>query len=135
MSNGLALDHWQDWAILVTLIGAVFTALGITGTQFYNRIASRRSDKAADDEASDRLIALIEREADKRVAIVRAEFELAIANLKLEHAKELNLVRSDFTVQIAEIKQDAEAFRCDIAPTCKKRHGREVIKVGGTDSE
>jgi len=127
-------------------VSVLAAALGALGTQFYNRRRDsrekrviKREQQAADDVASERLIKLIEREADKRVAIVRAEFELIIAKLKLEQlqkdvakAAELTAIRADFERQIAEIKQAGETYRCDVAPDCDLRHKGE-IKAGGTD--
>lgn len=133
---GISLDKL---ALLASALAGVSAALGVVGTQVFNwararstskkeatemAVASKKADldkEAADDAASDRLIGLIGQEADKRVAIVRAEFELAIANLKLEHAKELNTVRADFEREIATVRQSAETYHCDVAPTCLHR--------------
>ncbi len=113
----------------VSLFGAVCAGLGILGSQFYNRRRDKREvrvikreQQAADDIASERLIGLIEREADKRVQIVRAEFELIIATLKLEQAVAMNKMRADFDKQIAEVRAAGETFRCDVAPDCEHRH-------------
>lgn len=133
MNDGLAIDSWQDVATLLTIVATSFTVLGIVGTLIYNRFKNKREDQAADDEASDRLIALITQEADKRVAIVRAEFELAIAELKLEHAKELNSVRADFQRQIAAVQENADAYRCDVVPCASRRRREPSRKAGGTD--
>jgi hypothetical protein len=135
----MALDSWQDIAALVGILGVLFTCLGILGTQFYTRRRDsrekrviKREQQAADDIASDRLIKLAEAVAEKKVAFVRAEFQLIIANLKLDHANELTAMRADFDQQLATIRRDHETYRCDVAPTCKRRHHGQDLAVGGT---
>lgn len=140
-AGGLALDHWQDVAALVGIVATLFTVLGIAGTQFYTRRKDKREDKLderdqqeAEAQANARLIDLITQEADKRVEIVRAEFKVQLLERDMKHAEELTSMRRDFETQIATIRDNAELYRCDLAPTCKKRPGAVAeIKVGGTD--
>jgi len=124
-----------DTTLLIAVASILSSILGVIGGQALAARSDTRRDKrekrvikqqqqAADDVASDRLIKLIEREADKRVDIVRAEFALEIANLKLEHASELATLRAE----IATVRRDAEVFRCDVAQGCAHRHvGMTVI--------
>lgn len=109
--------------------GAVCAALGVIGTQFYNRLHAAKESQAADDAASERLIALIEREADKRVEIVRTEFKLKLAELKLEHQAELNAVRSDFEKEVRELRSENDTYRCDNAPSCKERIRNKAVAI------
>ena len=128
--GGLNIDSWQDVLTLASVFGAVCAALGVIGTQFYNRLHAAQESQAADDAASERLIALIEREADKRVEIVRTEFKLKLAELKLEHQAELTAVRSDFDKQVRELRSENDTYRCDNAPSCEQRLRTKVAASG-----
>lgn len=134
----MKLDSLEDVGTLVTIVGAACAALGVLATSLYNRFKNKREAEAADDAAKDRLIALIKEEAKKLLDVQRAEFDLEIANMKLNHATELTAVRADFERQITELKRDAENYACHV-PDCPdrrphplRRRSREA-KVGGTD--
>ena len=133
--------NWDDTVTLVGIVGVLSAALSSLGTQFYSRRRDsrekrviKREQQAADDIASDRLIRLAEEVADKRVAVMRVDFELIIANLKLEQlakdaAKEREL--AELRAQIAAIRQDAEKYHCDLAPACDQNPSRAKTATGG----
>lgn len=118
----------------LTDLGLLLAALATAAGVWWGVARNRRDHIEADDAAQERLLKLIEEEADKRVQIVRTEFELAIAMMRLDHANELTKMRADFERQIATVKADGERYRCDVAERCDGRV-LDGIKVGGTDPE
>lgn len=136
------MDTQLDFGTLIALASVVSAFLGMAGTLFYERRKNRRAQQAQDDENSERLIGLIQREADKRVEIVRADFKVQLLEQSAKHAEELNAMRRDFEEQLAtrdkrieELASTVDAYGCDDAPACKIRKPRRhaAIKVGGTD--
>lgn len=110
--TGFTINSWQELAILVGIASAI---AGTAGAMIKAKIDS----KSAEAAASDRIIRLIEQEADKRVAVVRTEFELKIAQMQLEHRDEIHAMRSNFEKQIREIKRqyiDCPVLDCPHRP-------------------
>lgn len=105
-SAGFSITSWQELAILVGIVSAL---AGVTGSL----VRSRIDRKGAEAAASDRIIRLVEVEADKRVAVVRTEFELKIAQMQLQHRDEIHAMRSTFEKQIREIKK--QYVECPVA--------------------
>lgn len=112
------VNSWSDLAVIVGAGTAFFTILGGFITTTFNRRKAQIDQGKADAEASDRLIRLIEQEADKRVEIVRTEFKLQIAEMQLEHAKQLTAMRQDFERQLKSLRGEHDKYRCEHALTC-----------------
>jgi hypothetical protein len=119
--TSFSLNSWQDVAVLVGVVSALFTILGGLITASFNRRKSLIEKKSADDAASDRLIRLIETEAEKKVEIVRTEFKLQIAEAQLEHSRQLTAMRTDFEKQLAALRKEHDTYRCEHALTCTWR--------------
>lgn len=115
--NGFSITSWQELALTIGIVSAIAGVLG-------GLIKSRLDQKGADAAASDRLIRLIETEADKRVEVVRTEFKLQIAEMQLEHSKELAAVRAEFEKQVKALRKEHDAYRCEHAPVCSWRFKR-----------
>lgn len=115
MTSDWAISSWQELAILVTIVAAL---AGVSG----GVIKSRLDSKGAEQASSDRLIRLIETEADKRVEVVRTEFALTIANMELKHRDELTAMRTDFEKQLRSLKKEHDTYRCELAPICSWRN-------------
>lgn len=115
ITSGFTLGSWQELAIIV---GIVATISGVLGGMIKSKIDARASDAAA----SDRLIQLIEREADKRVEIVRTEFKLQIAEMQLEHRDQITKLKTDFNKQLGTLKREHDTYRCELAPVCSWRN-------------
>lgn len=115
MTTDWAISSWQELAILVTIVAAL---AGVSG----GVIKSRLDSKGAEQASSDRLIRLIETEADKRVEVVRTEFQLTIANMELKHQAELTAMRTDFEKQLKSLKKEHDTYRCELAPICTWRN-------------
>lgn len=113
--SSFTISGWQD---LTLLLGIVATIAGITG----GLIRSRIDRKSAEAASSDRLIRLVEAEAEKRVEIVRTEFKLQIAELQLEHRNEINKIKTDFEKQLKSLKTEHDTYRCELAPICSWRN-------------
>lgn len=122
---GLAVKSWADVATAVGVIGALCAALGALVGAAVSRNRDRRDAASADDVASDRLIALITKEADKRVEIARLEFQAKLAEveanhaqqlaeLKLTHAEELRNVRAEFEQRLSVISREQTSLRHDL---------------------
>lgn len=111
-----AISGWQELAVLM---GVAVALSGIIASLIKGKIDHNNAEAAA----SDRLIRLIETEADKRVQIVRAEFELKIAEMELAHRAELEELTARFEREIQEIR-DSVHLACDV-PGCR---GRVVTK-------
>lgn len=101
------ISSWQELAVIVGIVSAVAGVIG-------GVIRSRLDKKSAEAAASDRLIRLIETEADKRVAVVRTEFELKMANLQLAHRQELEALRATFERELQELR-DSQKLVCTVA--------------------
>ena len=117
----LTINTWQDVAVLIAAVSAFFTIVGGIFATAYNRRKSRIDQAKADSDASDRLIRLIEQEAEKKVEIVRTEFKLQIAEMQLEHAKQLTAMRQDFERQLKALRGEHDKYRCEHALTCAWR--------------
>lgn len=111
------ITSWQELAIVVTIVAAL---AGVTG----GIIKSRLDSKNAEQASSDRLIRLIEEEADKRVEVVRTEFKLQIAEMQLEHQKQMNTMRQDFEKQLKALRKEHDTYRCELAPICTWRNAK-----------
>jgi hypothetical protein len=116
----------------VAAVSALFTILGIVGNQYYNRRRSNREEETleitaaklkedSEQEANDRLIKLIQREADKKVDVVKTEFELRSLRMQASYSKQLTQVRKALERKIAELVEDNRMYRCVFAPTCTER--------------
>lgn len=101
---GLTINSWADVTAALAVVGGVCAALGVLVSAAYTRRKGGIEQRSADDNAQDRLIKLIEQEAEKRVQIVRLEFEAEIAKMRIAHARELAKVRVDFERQLAELR-------------------------------
>lgn len=115
MNNPLAvsdftIDSWGEVAIFVGLITATAGAIGAAITARYTRSKQVLESQSADDAATDRLIRLIEQEAEKRVAIVRAEFELQIAEMKREHAREIAALTAKFESELDQVRRAHRSY-------------------------
>jgi hypothetical protein len=115
------IGSWQDVALVATIAATLTGVVASLGTNLYNKHRAQIETQAADQAASDRLIRLIETEADKRVEIVRTEFKLQIAEMQLEHQRELTAMRTDFEKQVKALKKEHDAYRCEHAPVCTWR--------------
>lgn len=110
--------------VLATLAGVLS---GLAGTYFLRRkdrreaAANKREEVEADDVISKRIIELVEIEADKRIRVAEATFNLQFANLKLEHARELTGLRRNFEEQLAEIRRERQKYHCENAIACNER--------------
>lgn len=109
------ISSWQELAVLVAIVSAVAGVLG-------GVIKSRIDAKTASEAASDRLIRLIETEAEKKVEIVRTEFKLQIAELQLQHQSEIAAMRTDFEAQLKKLSKEHDTYRCELAPICGWRN-------------
>ena len=109
------IQSWQEFGVVISIIAV---AAGLLG----GLIKSRIDQRASDAQASDRLIALIEREADKRVEIVRTEFKLQIAEMQLQHRDEIAKLKTDFNKQLSSLKREHDTYRCELAPVCSWRN-------------
>lgn len=121
-SADFTLQSWQDVAIFVGIVTAFSTLIGGLGATVFNRRKSLIDKKASDDAASDRIIVLVEKEAEKRVEVVRTEFALKIAEMELKHHSELTKVRTDFEAQLALLREEKDKFHCQHALTCVWRY-------------
>lgn len=117
MTSGFTINSWQELAIA---IGIVATISGITGGVIRSWLDRRK----ATTEQQDRIIRLVETEAEKRVEIVRTEFKLQIAEMQLEHRNQIDNMRNDFEKQIATLKKERDSHRCELAPICSWRNGK-----------
>jgi len=115
------LNGWGDVAILCGIFATLSSVLGGGLGIKINGRKSKIDQQAADDQASDRLIKLIETEANKKVEIVRTEFRLEIAELKLAHSSELSSLRQDFEKQLKKLRDERDTYRCDHALVCSWR--------------
>lgn len=121
MLGRLTINTWQDVAVLIAAVSAFFSIVGGVIATYLNRRKSNIEQAKANDDASDRLIRLIEQEADKKVEVVRTEFKLVIAELKLQHAKELTAMRQDFENQLNALRGEHDKYRCEHAIVCSWR--------------
>ena len=142
--------------LLIAVFSASFAALGVLGTQWYNRLAARRAANASareaeaaasqrnreDDILSDRINRLVQEEADKRIAVLNTNFELKMAESELEHQKQLTAVRIEFESKMREqsrkigaLEQALRTRGCDVLNCPNRRESDTAIKVGGTDTE
>lgn len=115
MATGYAISSWQELAIIV---GVFATTSGILGGLLRNRYDQRKSN----NEQQDRIIRLVETEAEKRVEIVRTEFRLQIAEIQLDHRNQIDAMRADFEKQIATLKKERDSHRCELAAVCSWRN-------------
>lgn len=102
--------------MLVGLIAAVFGM--VTGLR-----RAGLDKQAADDAQADRLIRLAEEEAEKRVSIVRTEFELKMAQSELTHRDEMKVLRDHLEGEIRTLRGDLTRYKCLLAPACTWRNG------------
>lgn len=106
--SGFAITSWQELAIIV---GVASTIAAIAG----GLIRASIDRKTAEASASDRIIRLIEQEAEKRVEIVRTEFKLKIAEMELAHRSQLVEMKAEFEREIRELRnrgRDCAAADC-----------------------
>lgn len=113
------ISSWQDLAIIIGIISA---AAGVMG----GFIRSKLDKKSSDAAASDRIIRLVEVEADKRVEVVRTEFKLQIAEMQLEHGRQIEAMRNDFEKQVKTLRKEHDTYRCELAPVCGWRNRKTV---------
>lgn len=111
------ITSWQELAVLIGIVSAI---AGVSG----GVIRSKLDRKSADAAQSDRIIRLVEVEADKRVEVVRTEFMLQIAQMQLEHQKQIADMRNDFEKQIKSLKKEHDTYRCELAPVCTWRNSK-----------
>lgn len=116
-STGFAISSWQELAILISIVAALAGVLGGT-------IKTQLDRRASDAAAQDRIIRLVEVEAEKRVEVVRTEFKLQIAELQLAHRSEIDAMRTNFDKQLHALKREHSANRCELAPICAWRNSK-----------
>ena len=117
MNGTWSLTSWQDIAILTGIVAAL---AGVGGAALKARLDKRQADAAA----SDRIIRLVEVEAEKRVEVVRTEFALKIAEMELAHRDQIASMRQAFETQLAALKKERATHRCELAPVCGWRNGK-----------
>lgn len=110
--NDWSVSNWQEAAVIISMTAAFVGALVAL-------IKGRIEHETAEAAASDRIIRLIETEADKRVQVVRTEFELKIAQMELAHKREIEELTERFERELQEIR-DSHHLVCDV-PGCKGR--------------
>lgn len=119
--NEWTIAGWQEIAVIAGVAATLSAALGAL-------IKGKVDHANAEAAASDRLIRLIETEADKRVDVVRAEFELKIREMELAHKQELDDLRCDFEREIDAIRSSVhlacEVEGCSGRVVTSKRHPR-----------
>lgn len=117
-------------------LGDLAVALGVVVALFglwWGLLRNRRDGKTADDAAQDRLLKLIEEEAEKRVKLVRTDLELKIAEQELEHQREMRSMRREFEDRLSAMRRDLETYRCDNAAAgCPNRRIGD-LRPEGTD--
>jgi uncharacterized membrane-anchored protein YhcB (DUF1043 family) len=113
--TSFTISGWTDLAVLIGMFSLI---AGIIG----GAIRSRLDRRSAEEASSDRLIRLVEAEAEKRVEIVRTEFKLQIAELTLAHRTEIDAMRSDFEKEFKSLKSEHDTYRCELAPVCGWRN-------------
>ena len=111
-ATSFTVSSWQELAVIVGIFSAM---AGVAG----GVIRSRIDKKSAEAAASDRIIRLIEQEAEKRVEVVRTEFELKIVQMELAHKQQLDDMRVSFERELNELR-DARQLVCNVA-TCEGR--------------
>lgn len=109
------IGSWQDLAIIVGIASAMAGVIG-------GLVRARLDRKSAEAAASDRLLRLVETEAEKKVEVVRTEFKLQFAELQLSHQAELASMRADFDKQVKSLKREHDTYRCELAPVCSWRN-------------
>ncbi|NTW29452.1 MAG: hypothetical protein HGA39_08850 [Coriobacteriia bacterium] len=132
-------------AVIGILVGIGGFATAIGSLVWAGRKAAVEK-QAADDAASERLIRLVEREAEKKVSVVRLELEVQLKQQEVNHLKELEKMRAEhrrerdsmresLERQISDLRGELEEYRCFNAPTCETRRRKisDPVKVGGTD--
>lgn len=112
MNNGFTVSSWQELAILIGIVASIAGALGVAGKSWLDK-------RASDAAATDRIIRLVEVEAEKRVEVVRTEFKLQIAEMQLTHREQMDSLKADFERRIKTLKND---HACELAPTCTWRN-------------
>lgn len=116
-TQGWTIASWQELAVIVSIVGALFALLGgMTKTWIDKR--------GADASAQDRIIRLVEVEAEKRVEVVRTEFKLQIAEMQLEHRNQIDAMRADFDKQLHALKREHNSTKCELAPICSWRNSK-----------
>lgn len=108
MPGDLTVDTWNEISVIAALFTALMGAASIVAGITYNRLKSRIDAQSADDAASDRIIKLVEQEAEKRVQIVRIEFELKIAQMQAEHAQQIADLRKDYEHRLGVLQAEIE---------------------------
>lgn len=119
------ISSWQELAIIVSIVAAL---AGVTG----GVIKSRLDSKTVEQATSDRVIRLVEVEAEKRVEYVRTEFKLQIAEMQLEHRTQLEAMRTDFEKQLKTLRKEHDTYRCELAPVCGWRNKRTAPPLPAT---
>jgi hypothetical protein len=137
------------WYVLAAVIAAVFTALGVMGTQWYNHRTAKDAEDVADrhraredDALSDRINRLVQEEADKRIAVIKTDFELKIIRAEVRHQDQLTSMRLEFETKLKEqarkigaLASSLEIRGCDVVDCPNRVKVDGFIKVGGTDSD
>lgn len=114
------LTSWTDVAIIV---GIASTLAGLAGAMVKAKIDS----KGAEAAASDRIIRLIEQEAEKRVQVVRTEFQLKIAEMELAHRSQLVEMKAEFEREIKGLRD--RGMDCSVANCPNRNTGPIVIRA------
>ncbi|NTW28524.1 MAG: hypothetical protein HGA39_04070 [Coriobacteriia bacterium] len=89
----------------------------------------------ADDVVRDRIVELVEKESEKRVAVVKTEMELTLKTMQLKHLEEVGDLRRSFERQISEVRDELDEYRCYNAPKCltRRKKASDPIKPETTD--
>ena len=137
------------WYVIAALIAAVFGAAGVIGTQWYNRarakaavVADTGRREREDDLLSDLLNRLVQEEADKRISVIKMDFELKMTKAEVAHQKELTGMRKEFegklqkqAEQIGALARSLSIRGCDLVDCPNRVKTAGFIAVGGTDAD
>lgn len=110
--NDWSINSWQEAAVVISMTAAFVGALVAL-------IKGRIEHETAQAAASDRIIKLVETEAEKRVQVVRTEFELKIAEMQLAHRQEIEELKAQFERELQEIRESHHLV-CEV-PGCMGR--------------
>lgn len=130
MPGDFTIDNWNEVALIVGVM------TGVTGAFFgiiWNLLKHKVESRAADDAAQDRLIKLVETEAEKRIAVVRVDFELKIAHMQAEHSQQIARMQSEHDKQIRDLHREYEKKLASLQLEIEKfyRERTEAVNVDG----
>lgn len=130
MPGDFTVDNWDEVALIVGVLSAI---MGVCFGFVWNALKHRLESRAADDAAHDRLIKLVETEAEKRIAVVRVDFELKIANMQAEHSQQIARMQAEHDKQIRDLHREYEKKLAGLQLEIEKfyRERSEAVNVDG----